>query len=78
MMVTDMWDLTDRDRAIIRLRELKEEKFLRESEFNRSNTLNAFSNMLMGILMLALTLVFCLLAVIYSDKIVQLFEKLLG
>lgn len=67
MMAPDLWDLTERDRAMIRLRELKEEKFLRETEDFQGGVTRAFRAFLIGGLCLAVFFLLVLLAIMYGN-----------
>lgn len=77
MCVNDFYELTDRDRAQIRLRELREEKFLRDCE-ELSGAKTVIYETLKGILMLAATALFCLVAIIWQKPIMDFFRNLLN
>lgn len=68
MMVTDLWDLTDRDRAIIRLRELREAKFKRESMRDfKTGSKKALRDMAAGILCLVVSFLIVLAAIMFKN-----------
>lgn len=68
MMVTDLWDLTERDRAIIRLRELREAKFKRESMQDfKTGSKKALWDMAAGILCLVVSFLIVLAAIMFKN-----------
>lgn len=67
MMAHDLWDLTERDRAIIRYRELKEQKFLRESGTFESGAKRVVRDMFIGVLLIAFFLMIVLGAIMFKN-----------